>query len=56
MKLLVFLCTFLAAIPLHAQDKASRKKKPVAAHKKPSPEQIKKFNQLQKQKQREAKG
>ena len=48
----------VAASPL-AQD-APKKKKPAAkkqvVHKKPTPEQIRKFNQLQKKQQRDAKG
>jgi hypothetical protein len=59
MRLLVLVFSLLLAAPLHAQDKAPKKKsaaKKQAAHKKPTPEQVKKFNQLQKQKQREAKG
>ena len=58
-KLLLLLCILSLAIPVQAQDKAPKKKSVVkkqAAHKKPTPEQIRKFNQLQKQKQREAKG
>ena len=57
MKLVIFACAFLMAFAADAQDKAVKKKpvaKKQAAHKKPTPEQIKKFNQLRKQ--REAKG
>ena len=51
------------AIPAWAQEKApAPKKKPAAAkkqastaHKKPSPEQIRKFNQLEKKQESEAK-
>jgi hypothetical protein len=53
----VFLCAFLLAFTAEAQDRPVKKKpaaKKQAVHKKPTPEQIRKFNQLQKQ--REAKG
>ena len=54
----LILACFLVAPVAQAQDKA--RKKPAAkkqlAHKKPTPEQIRKFNQLQKKKQRDAKG
>jgi hypothetical protein len=51
------LCAFFLGFSADAQDKAVKKKpaaKKQAVHKKPTPEQIRKFNQLQKQ--REAKG
>ena len=46
------------ALPALAQDKPAPKKKPAAkpvAHKKASPEQIRKFNELQKKRQPETK-
>ena len=55
-KWVLILCAVLMASTVDAQEKSPKKKKPVAAHKKPTAEQVKKFNQLQKQKQREAKG
>jgi hypothetical protein len=57
MKFLVIVLALLVAAPADAQDKAAKKKpaaKKQAVHKKPTPEQIRKFRQLQKQ--REAKG
>ena len=57
MKLFAFLCMLLLAFPADAQEKAAKRKpvaKKQAVHKKPTPEQIRKFKQLQKQ--REAKG
>jgi hypothetical protein len=57
MKWVPILCAFLMAATVDAQEKSPKKKKPVAAaHKKPTPDQIRKFDKLQKQKQREAKG
>ena len=56
-KLMIFVCAVLVAFTADAQEKPVKKKplaKKQAAHKKPTPEQIRKFNQLQKQ--REAKG
>ena len=56
--LCLLLCCLTAASSL-AQD-VQRKNKPTAkkqvVHKKPTPEQIRKFNQLQKKQQRDAKG
>jgi hypothetical protein len=55
--LVVFLCAFFLGFSADAQEKPVKKKpvaKKQAVHKKPTPEQIRKFNQLQKQ--REAKG
>jgi len=46
------------ALPALAQDKPAPKKKPAAkqvAHKKATPEQIRKFNELQKKKPTESK-
>jgi hypothetical protein len=56
MRLLVFLLATLLALPVAAQD-TSVKKKPAAkksattkktSHRKPTPEQIRKFNELEK--------
>ena len=47
MKLIVLLLGLALAHPLHAQE-ASKKKKQQVAHKKPTPEQIRKFNALEK--------
>jgi len=58
----VFLAAFLVAAPLGAQDEAVKKKPPAAkktqpakkpaakkaAHQKPTPEQIRKYNELEK--------
>ena len=57
MKFFLIVLAVLVATPADAQDRAVKKKpaaKKQAVHKKPTPEQIRKFNQLQKQ--REAKG
>ena len=47
MRLLAFLLALALAYPLAAQD-VPKKKKQQAAHKKPTPEQIRKFNELAK--------
>jgi hypothetical protein len=57
MRLIVMALAVLIACQAEAQEHAPKKKpvaKKQAAHKKPTPEQIRKFKQLQKQ--REAKG
>jgi hypothetical protein len=58
MRFLVLTLALLLAATATAQEKAAKKKpvvaKKQAVHKKPTPEQIRKFKQLQKQ--REAKG
>jgi hypothetical protein len=58
MRLLALLLSVFLASAADGQEKAVKKKpvakRPAAAHKKPTPEQIRKFNQMQKQ--REAKG
>ena len=57
MRFVVLMLAILLAATANAQDRAPKKKtvtKKQAAHKKPSPEQIRKFNQMHKQ--REAKG
>ncbi len=53
MRLALLALALALGLPAHAQDKAP-KKKPVkqAAHKKASPEQIRKFNELEKKKQK----
>ena len=55
----VLLLALVLAMPVAAQDQAPKKKKPAAAkqaaHKKASPEQIRKFNELQKKRQPETK-
>jgi len=51
-RLLCLVLALLVSAPLAAQEKKAVKKKPVAAkktpHQKPTPEQIRKFNELQK--------
>jgi hypothetical protein len=57
MRLILMALAVFIACQAEAQDKAPKKKpvaKKQAVHKKPTPEQIRKFKQLQKQ--REAKG
>ena len=55
----LFIVLLALALPAAAQDKPAPKKKAAAAaakaHKKPSAEQIRKFNELEKKRQREAK-
>jgi hypothetical protein len=49
--LVVFLCAFFLGFSADAQEKPVKKKpvaKKQAVHKKPTPEQIRKFNELQK--------
>ena len=52
MRLAALLFGCLLASALAAQEPAKKKKKPAAAavHKKPTPEQIRKFNELEKKK------
>ena len=49
----VLLLALMLALPAHAQDKTP-KKKPAkqTAHKKASPEQVRKFNELEKKQQK----
>jgi hypothetical protein len=51
-RLAVLFVALLLAFPVAAQQPAKKKKKPAAAaaHKKPTPEQIRKFNELEKKK------
>ena len=60
MRWLCLVFALLVSMPLASQEKAKAKKKPAAtkpavaqqkAHSKPTPEQIRKFNELQKKKQ-----
>ena len=54
MRLLALLLALGLSAPALAQDKPAPKKKPAAkqaAHKKATPEQIRKFNELQKKRQ-----
>ena len=58
MRLLALLLALGLSAPTLAQDKPAPKKKPAAkqmAHKKATPEQIRKFNELQKKRQPETK-
>ena len=51
MRALLLALALVLAMPLAAQDQAPRKKKPAAkqaAHKKATPDQIRKFNELEK--------
>jgi hypothetical protein len=53
MRLIALALMFGIAVQASAQEKAASKKKPAvkpAAHKKASPEQIRKFNELEKKK------
>ena len=50
MRLIVAALALALAVPVAAQEKAA-KKKPAVAHKKATPEQIRKFNELQKKRQ-----
>jgi hypothetical protein len=50
-RLVALLLAYVVAFGVAAQEPAKRKKKAqVAAHKKPTPEQIRKFNELEKKK------
>ncbi len=58
MRPLLLVLALVLAMPLAAQDPAPKKKKPAvkqAAHKKATPEQIRKFNELEKKKSTEPK-
>ena len=48
MRLLAFLALMIAAPALLAQEAPKKKKQQQAAHKKPTPEQIRKFQMLEK--------
>ena len=52
MRLAALLLACFLAVGVAAQEPAKKKKKPAAAavHKKPTPEQIRKFNELEKKK------
>ena len=52
----LFIVLLALALPAAAQDKPAPKKKAMAAkaHKKATPEQIRRFNELEKKRQREA--
>ena len=52
MRLLVFLLLTLAAPALLAQQMPKKTKKQQIAHKKPTPEQIRKFKELEKKQKR----
>lgn len=52
MRWLALCLALLIAAPAAAQDVARKKKKPQAAHKKPSAEQIRRFKELEKKQKR----
>ena len=55
MRVALLALALAVSLPVCAQEKAEKKqakgKKPAAAHKKASPEQIRKFNEMQKKQQ-----
>ena len=53
MRLLVLLLGVALACPLAAQDAPKKKKQQQAAHKKPTPEQIRKFKELEKKQKKD---
>lgn len=52
MRLLAILLALALAHPLLAQETSKKKKQQQVAHKKPTPEQIRKFNELAKKQQK----
>ena len=53
MRLLVLLLGAALAYPIAAQDRIPKKAKKQVAHKKPTPEQIRKFNELESKRKKE---
>ena len=51
MRLLLLALALAISLPVAAQDKAKKKRAKQAAHKKASPEQVRKFNDLEKKQQ-----
>ena len=51
MRLFVLVLALVIATPIAAQDKAKKKQKQIA-HQKPTPEQIRKFKELEKKQKR----